>query len=332
MQKLYCSNIPELAKFTYHIMESSEDLISVIDHRGIIIAMNPAFSKLFTIDHRQLIGKPLVEAVYGGRKYDFQGNYISPLIETLETGREFKDQEMGLKSPLVNGYFVCRTTTGILRDSRGRIAGVYCYDKDLTMCRQLERTNEKLEEMINNQHLQTVLAFSEAIGARDDYTRGHSERVAEYAQMIARAMGLDHLNQLVYVASLVHDVGKIGIPEHILNKPGRLTDDEYLIIKEHPVTGANILKQMGTFNNLVPIIRAHHERYDGEGYPDGLTGMEIPLISRIIGVADAFEAMTSDRSYRKGFSIDKAVEELKRCSGSQFDPTVVNHFIKLVTC
>ncbi|AEG59072.1 HD-GYP domain-containing protein [Desulforamulus ruminis] len=330
MQKSYTTLIPELHKFTYEIMESSEDLITIIDKHGIIIAMNPALSKLLNIKHEQLLGQPLVEAVYGGRKFDFQGNYLSPIIETLETGREFKGKEMGIKSPLMNGSFVCLTTTGILRDSRGRLAAVYCYDKDLTLCRQLERTNEKLEELIHSQHLQTVLAFSEAIGARDNYTRGHSERVAEYAQMITRAMGLDDLDQLVYVAALVHDVGKIGIPEHILNKQGRLTDEEYQKIKEHPVTGANILKQIGTFNHLVPIVRAHHERYDGRGYPDGLAKEEIPLISRIIGVADAFEAMTSDRSYRKGFTIEQAVEELKCCSGSQFDPQVVKHFLRLI--
>ncbi|WP_238473235.1 HD-GYP domain-containing protein [Desulforamulus profundi] len=149
--------------------------------------------------------------------------------------------------------------------------------------------------------------------------------------MITAAMGMQELNQVVYVAALVHDVGKIGIPEHILNKPGRLTEDEFNKIREHSVMGANILKQIDTFSDLVAIVRAHHERYDGRGYPDGLAGEDIPLISRIITVADSFEAMTSDRSYRKRFTIEYALEELQRCAGTQFDPTIVNHFIQFVS-
>jgi len=330
LHKLFSLDIPELATLTYKLMESSKDLITVIDHQGIIIGMNSAVSKLLNVDAKMIVGRPLIDAVYCGKKFDYQGNYLSPSIETLETGREFKEIETYIKSPLINGNFIYRTTTGLLRNFRGQVAGVYCYDQDLTMYRKLERTNKKLAEMLNNQHLQTVLAFTEAIGARDNYTRGHSERVAEYAQMIARAMGLHQLDELVYVAALVHDVGKIGVPETVLNKPGRLNDTEYIKIKQHPVTGANILKQIGTFNNLVPIVRAHHERFDGRGYPDGLAGQEIPLISRIIAVADSFEAMTSDRSYRKRFSIDYAVEELKRNAGTQFDPEVVECFLTMV--
>lgn len=325
------ANIPELKKFTQMIMNSSDDLITVIDHQGIIIAINPAVGRLLGFNHEQLPGQSLVEAIYGGKKFDYQGKYLSPLIETLETGKEFKDRETGIKSPLLNSFFICRTTTGILRDAWGKTAGVYCYDKDLTASRSLERSNESLKELINAQQIQTVLAFSEAIGTRDDYTRGHSERVAEYSQMIAAAMGMQELNQQVYVAALVHDVGKIGIPEHILNKPGRLTEAEFNKIREHSVMGANILRQIDTFSDLVSVVRAHHERYDGKGYPDGLTGEKIPLISRIISVADAFEAMTSDRSYRKRFTIEYALEELRRCAGSQFDPIIVNHFVRYVS-
>ncbi len=330
MPNMSYSKIPQLANFTKMIMASSDDLITVVDKQGIIIAMNPAVGRLLRVNVEKLIGLPIIQTVYQGRKFDYQGKYLSPIIETLETGREFKDKEVGIQAPLLLSDFICRTTTGILRDSTGKLAGVYCYDKDITKCRSLERKNENLLDKINTQQLQTVLAFSEAIGARDDYTRGHSERVAEYAQMITAAMGLQELNELVYVASLVHDVGKIGIPEHILNKPARLSEEEFQRIKDHPIIGANILKQIDTFSYLVSIVRAHHERFDGSGYPDGLIAEEIPLISRIIAVADAFEAMTSDRSYRERFSIDYAVEELKRCAGSQFDPRIVSHFVTLV--
>lgn len=331
MQKYQFSDIPELAKFTQKMMESSQDLITVVDHQGTIISMNPAMAKLLGVDHQRVVGTQLIQAIYNGKKFDYQGNYLSPIIETLETGKEWVERETTLKSPLLKSFSVCKTSTGILRDQKGRVAGVYSLARDLTNSRRLERTNENLKDIINAQQLQTILAFSEAIGARDDYTRGHSERVAEYAQMIADAMGLHQSSKLVYVAALVHDVGKIGVPEAILNKPSRLTDDEYKKIQEHSVTGANILKQIYTFSNLVSIVRSHHERYDGKGYPDGLGGEEIPLISRIIAVADAFEAMTSDRSYRKRFPIDHAIYELKRNSGTQFDPAVVEHFVELVS-
>lgn len=323
--------IPQLPSFTKMIMESSDDFITVINAQGIIIAVNPAVGRLLRISIDSLIGQPLIQALYRGKKFDYQGNYLSPLIETLETGKEFINKERRYNSPLLPSDFICYTSTGLLYDNDGKIAGAYSYDKDLTRRRSLERTNENLVDKINMQQLQTVLAFSEAIGARDDYTRGHSERVAEYAQMITTAMGLQELNEIVYVAALVHDVGKIGIPEQILNKPSKLTEEEYQRIKAHPVIGANILKQIDTFAYLGYIVRAHHERFDGKGYPDGLAGEEIPLISRIIAVADAFEAMTSDRSYRQRFTIDYAVEELKRCAGSQFDPTIVDHFVKLVS-
>lgn len=331
MQKYKSFDIPELAKFTQKMMDSSQDLVTIVDHQGIIISMNPAMAKLLGVDNQKVVGTDFIQTIYKGKKFDYQGKYLSPIIETLETGKEWVDREITLRSPLLNSFIVCKTTTGILRDKNGRVAGVYALAKDLTNSRKLERTNETLKDIINAQQLQTILAFSEAIGARDNYTRGHSERVAEYAQMIADAMGLHKSSRLVYVAALVHDVGKIGIPEAILNKPSRLTDDEYKKIQEHTVTGANILKQIYTFSNLVSIVRSHHERYDGKGYPDGLVGEEIPLISRIIAVADAFEAMTSNRSYRKRFSIDYAIQELKRNSGTQFDPMVVEHFLELVS-
>ncbi|GAB6158417.1 hypothetical protein JCM39194_16170 [Desulfotomaculum varum] len=330
MRQNFTVNIPELAQFTQIIMDLTDDLITVIDQQGMIVAMNTAATRLLGVKPAQMIGRSLVQAVYGGKKFDYQGNYLSPLVETMETGREFKDVETKIKSPLLKSAFVCRTTTGLLRDAQGHAAAAYAYDKNLTEARHLERTNENLKEILHNQQLQTVLAFTEAIGTRDNYTRGHSERVAEYAQMIAAVMGLQDLSQMVYIAALVHDVGKIGIPEHILNKPGRLTEAEYQVIKQHSILGANILKKVDSFSDLVAIVRAHHERYDGSGYPDGLRGEEIPLISRIISVADAFEAMTSDRSYRRRFSIDQALAELRRCAGSQFDPAIVDNFIKLV--
>ncbi|MDA8233314.1 MAG: HD-GYP domain-containing protein [Clostridia bacterium] len=184
--------------------------------------------------------------------------------------------------------------------------------------------------MKEHQHLEIVSAFAKAIEARDEHTKWHSYRVANYSYHLARQLNLSQEEvQLVYWASILHDVGKIGVPEAILNKKGPLTSVERKIIQLHPVTGARILEPLGSFKEIVPIIYHHHERFDGMGYPGGLTGEQIPLLSRIITVADSFEAMTADRCYRGKLSCYNALEELKKNSGTQFDPVVISAFVKI---
>lgn len=165
-----------------------------------------------------------------------------------------------------------------------------------------------------------------AIEAKDVYTKGHSDRVAGLAQLIAERMDLPYSEKEVAQAGLLHDIGKIGISERILTKPGSLTDEEYQIIKSHPEKGAQILEPLVMFKKSAAAVRHHHERYDGKGYPDGLAGEEIPLLARVIAVSDAFDAMTSDRPYRKAFSYDIARQKILSASGTQFDPTVVEAF------
>jgi len=193
--------------------------------------------------------------------------------------------------------------------------------------RKLVETNAQLV----NRHMETIRAFAAAIEARDQYTRWHSEKVAEYAQQICINMGLDEQTAgMAYLAGLLHDAGKIGVPESILIKPGRLIDAEFEVIKKHPEIGVNILRSMQNMKEILQVIRHHHERYDGSGYPDGLKGEDIPLLSRILAVADAFDAMTSDRSYRKAFSFDKVVQEIESNAGTQFDPQVAQSFLGLL--
>lgn len=183
----------------------------------------------------------------------------------------------------------------------------------------------------NRLNIQTIQSFAEAIGARDKYTRGHSEKVAEYSRAIAKEMGLSSQDQwLAYISGILHDVGKIGVPSEILNKKGILTDAEYSIVKLHSANGAKILAPIEAFALVVPVIRHHHERFDGTGYPGGLKGQEIPLISRIIAVADSFEAMTADRAYRKSILPEIALDELIYNAGRQFDPAVVEVFVTLI--
>lgn len=186
---------------------------------------------------------------------------------------------------------------------------------------------DKLDEKIFRQTMETILAFSNAISARDKYTSRHSHLVANFAYHIARQLGISSKEiQLLYWASMLHDVGKIGISEDILNKKDNLTVEESQIIRQHTVIGAKILEPLKSIKEIIPIIYHHHERFDGNGYPDRLKGQEIPLLSRIIAVADAFEAMTSERSYRDKMQPEVALSNIKLNSGTQFDPKIVKCF------
>ncbi|MDO5701868.1 MAG: HD-GYP domain-containing protein [Lachnospiraceae bacterium] len=168
--------------------------------------------------------------------------------------------------------------------------------------------------------LEVVQTLAEAIDAKDQYTKGHSSRVASYTREIARRAGYsDNALSEIYMMGLLHDVGKIGIPDAVINKPGRLTNEEYEEIKKHPVIGAKILGNIREMPYLVTGARWHHERYDGGGYPDGLAGGDIPEEARIIAVADAYDAMTSNRSYRPKMDQEKVREQIERGKGSQFD-------------
>ncbi len=175
-----------------------------------------------------------------------------------------------------------------------------------------------------------ILSLVKALEYYDRYTRGHSERVAGIALSIGKAIDLPREEkEKLYWASVIHDVGKIFIPQVILNKDGKLSLDEFKQIKLHSVKGAELLEENETMNEITKIIRHHHERWDGKGYPDGLKEFEIPLLSRIITMADSYDAMTSERVYRKVLSSEEAYEEIKRCSGSQFDPELAKIFIKM---
>lgn len=174
----------------------------------------------------------------------------------------------------------------------------------------------------------TLEAFSETIEQKDAYTKGHCSRVRTISVAIGNAIKLSNDNiQILEGGSLLHDIGKIGISEEILNKASSLTKEEYEIIKMHPVAGERIITHIELFQPYRPIIRSHHERIDGKGYPDGLKGDEIPLDVRIVSLADAFDAMTSSRAYRAALPTEIAVEEIKLCSGTQFDPELVNVFL-----
>jgi HD-GYP domain-containing protein (c-di-GMP phosphodiesterase class II) len=179
-------------------------------------------------------------------------------------------------------------------------------------------------------YLSTVTALATSIDAKDPYTKGHSDRVNQYTLKMARQLKLpeDQLDMLQYM-SLLHDIGKIGIKDSVLNKPGKLTEEEFDEIKKHPEVGYRIISEIKYLSKSAEVVRHHHERYNGMGYPSGLIGEKIPLGSRIISVADAYDAMTTERPYKKAMTHEEALLELNRCSGTQFDPRVVKAFIEV---
>ena len=189
------------------------------------------------------------------------------------------------------------------------------------MASQLERHDQNLREMF----IDTTRALAAAIDAKDPYTRGHSQRVAQISLEIAKEMGQSPAEQQkVNIAALLHDVGKIGIEDHILKKPGQLTDEEYGIIKQHPRWGVMIMGHISQLKDIVPAIQYHHERLDGTGYPEGRAGDQIPMLARIIAVADTFDAMTTDRLYQKAMEPQFVVSKLHEWKGSRYDPMVVD--------
>lgn len=187
----------------------------------------------------------------------------------------------------------------------------------------------KQEVVRVNQDL--VLAFINTIEAKDGYLCGHSLSVSYYAKLICQQMGYSEKEcKKIYLAGVFHDIGKIGVCETVLNKPGKLNDEEWIKIKKHPVIGAEIVSKIEALKEVSDIIKYHHVYYNGKGYPSGLDGDQIPIGARIIAVADSFDAMISDRPYRKAMSVDEACRELERYSGTQFDPFVVKAFIECV--
>ncbi len=182
-----------------------------------------------------------------------------------------------------------------------------------------------------NTFTQTIEGFARALEAKDPYTHGHSDRVAMYSRMIAETMGFEEKTcRRIEHGGLMHDIGKIGIRSMELNKPQRLTRDEYMVFQSHPVLGKRIIEPISFLNHLIPCVYYHHETFDGRGYPERLGGADIPLDARILSVADSYDAMTSDRPYRKALPHEISINELKRCARRQFDPEVIEAFMATI--
>jgi len=314
----------EITKRIYEVVDTRTPRGWVmIDRKFRILYANDAFCRMCQREKGQILGQSILELFYNRRKKNSQGVYYGPVIETMDAGRLFRESEAYLTLP--SGRLVwCLVNTYLFYDDKGlpeyTVANYVVIDKFKAIERKLDHINMNI-----------IKAFCKSIGARDAYTMHHVENVADLMVGLAEYMHLPVPDvALAYLVGLVHDIGKIGISENILNKPGRLTDEEYALIKRHATIGADILAEIEGFEKIAEVIRHHHERYDGKGYASGLMGEDIPLFSRMLAICDSFDAMTSMRCYRAPMNIAQAVEEIIRCTGTQFDPMISKSFIRYI--
>ncbi|WP_273702669.1 HD-GYP domain-containing protein [Thermoanaerobacter sp. A7A] len=276
---------------------------------GIIFYTSRKINTIYFYAYTRLLYIPLVISAL---MYDLKRSLITPTLisigEFLEIYLTEKSYIFLISIPL---YYFVSISISYFKLQAERL-------RDL-----IKETNENLKDMKN--------ALISALEAKDVYTQGHSQRVCKLVTQIVYKMGIEGKKaEDIITAAKLHDIGKIGIRDEVLNKPGKLTDQEFAEIMDHPVMSYEIINKMKVMENIAKIIRHHHEKYDGKGYPDGLKGEKIPLGSRIIAVADAFDAMTSKRPYRDSFTMAQAIEELKKNAGTQFDPKIVDAFISII--
>ncbi|OGW82346.1 MAG: hypothetical protein A3G33_11625 [Omnitrophica bacterium RIFCSPLOWO2_12_FULL_44_17] len=260
------------------------------------------------------------------------GYYKKELLGVLILGEKiaggaFTPEELSFFQTLANDASM---TIKNARYQEDLLAKNLLLEKKRTILQERLREIEQMRKKEQETYYQIVMSLAREVYAKDPYTSGHMEDVARLGVMTAEKLGFDLTGKKkdILVAALhLHDVGKIGIPDHVLMKPERLTDEEWKIMKEHPSRGAMILEPLTDFKRVAHIVRHHHERFDGKGYPDGLKGEEIPIEARIIAVVDAFHAIVSTRCYRRGRSVLIAFDELRANAGTQFDAEVVNAFI-----
>lgn len=206
--------------------------------------------------------------------------------------------------------------------------------KSVAQMNEIKRINDELSDTydkLEKAYMESIQTVRYTVEAKDTYTRGHSDRVSDYSVLIGEKLGLGEEDiRRLRIGGLFHDIGKIGVPDSILQKNGKLSDDEYSEIKNHPTIGVHILSNATMFEDILPIVKHHHERYDGRGYPGQLKGEEIPYLARIAAVADSFDAMTSKRVYRDSLPMDVVISEFEKNKGTQFDPQITDAFLDIL--
>lgn len=338
----------EIAKLANQKNPLQKNLQNIIDMALELMEEKKVVIRTYDEQTQQLI----LQAYHGMPKgYDEKFKTLSPcshIFELLRNGQPFIVQDVSLMEPVGLSGFLVRngllSTLCIPLMAKEEIVGIIAIYSDQAsyykkneesiysiLANQIAMTieNAHLYKNLKDSYLKTTRALVIAVEAKDPYTRGHAERVAKYSIAIGQELKLDKdfLKNLEIAASL-HDIGKIGVPESILVKPAKLNIEEFTIMKNHPIHGQSILDPIKLDSEILDGVYYHHERLDGQGYPFGLKEKQIPLTARILAVADAFDAMTSDRPYRQRLSSDQALKELIKCSNTQFDPEIVEAFLR----
>lgn len=280
----------------------------------------------------------LVQRVVRGGHPIILSRDVAHLDDTVGKIMQARDVSAIISMPILSKRRIigvlnaCKQKGSSFDESDLELVSVLCSQAGIAIenARLFEEVKQKTDEL-RGAHFDSIRALAEALESKDAYTRGHSDRALKYAVAVGRRLELtlDRIEHLKYTA-ILHDIGKIGIPDVILNKPAKLTEEEYSIMKTHPEKGADIIRQIKYLEPVVPLVLSHQERYDGRGYPLGLKGDRIPLESRIVAVLDAYDAMTSDRIYRRAPGKEQAIQELKQNAGTQFDANVVGAFLEVL--
>ncbi|MDD5222969.1 MAG: PAS domain S-box protein [bacterium] len=295
--------------------DTMSDLVMVVDPQYRVARANQALAEALNLPLAKILGKPCHQMVHGT---DRPPEYC-PHTRAIQEGQESRTEA---REERLNGDFLI--TANPMFSGTGCLFGTVCVMHDISGIR-------KTEEALKKAALETLKALSQLVEASDPYTAGHSSRVTDLSIKIAREMGLSPEDiEILRVAGFLHDLGKIGIPGSVLNKPTRLTQAERIMIQSHPVVSAQTSEGVEAFKAAVPVIRHHHERWDGTGYPSGLKGEGIPRLARILAVADSLDAMLSERPYRRQRTEDEAIKELEKGTGSQWDPGVVQVALKIM--
>ncbi len=309
--------------------------ILLLDREANILRANRWISEIYQVPFHKMAGETCRILKSDDRMKEFCTMLKSKTSSAPETA-EYFDTELN-KYFMVHGSTILDQNGGIkahvlsvidisdMKESEKRVAE--SRDAFFNMLKELDLSYKELKGLYES----LILSFVNAIDAKSPWTKGHSERVTFYAVSIAELMELKQKEiETLRIAALLHDIGKIGTYDVILDKPAKLTDEEFALIRLHPVRGEEILRPIKQFRELLPVVRHHHERLDGLGYPDGLSDLQIPLLSKIIAVADSFDSMTSDRPYRPAPPREYAISELKKCSGTQFEPAAVDAFLSFL--
>lgn len=329
----------ETVLYPYKIMAIDDD-VGILDSLKVVLNRNGYAIDIYTnpLDAIEVLRKDhydlllldfIMDPLHGDQVVEQIREFDKSLYILLLTGhKDLAPPLETLKKLDIQGY--CEKSS----DFEQLLLLIQSGLKSVDQMKLINRINDELADKndeLEKSYMDTIGILRQTVEAKDPYTRGHSDRVSEYSVLIGQKLNLDDKTlHTLKIGGLFHDIGKIGIPDSILLKESKLNDDEYSQIKNHPSIGAHILGDVAMFKDIIPIVLHHHEKFDGHGYPSQLKGEDIPYLARITAVADTFDAMTSKRSYRNALPLDVVKDEIKRCSGTQFDPAIAEVFLDIL--